>query len=82
MKENLVGVIVDAGHGGIDSGAVGNNLLEKDLTLQASQYMYDRLRELGVPVKMTRTTDETLTPNERVKGSSPIFCSKTFISPL
>lgn len=28
--------------------------------------MYDRFRELGVPVKMTRTTDETLDSTERV----------------
>ena len=27
-KETLV--VIDAGHGGIDSGAVGNNLIEKD----------------------------------------------------
>lgn len=67
MKENLVGVIVDAGHGGIDSGAVGNNLLEKDLTLEASKYMYDRLIELGIPAKMTRTTDEYLPKTDRIK---------------
>ena len=28
--------------------------------------MYDRFKSLGIPVKMTRTTDETLSPNERV----------------
>ena len=28
--------------------------------------MYDRLRELGVPVTLTRDTDVTLTPMERV----------------
>ena len=28
--------------------------------------MYDRFRDLGIPVKMTRTTDETLSPTERV----------------
>lgn len=28
--------------------------------------MYDRFRELGVPVKMTRTTDETLDSSKRV----------------
>ena len=28
--------------------------------------MYDRFKDLGVPVKMTRTTDETLSPTERV----------------
>ena len=27
----IEGIIVDAGHGGIDSGAIGNNLLEKEI---------------------------------------------------
>lgn len=56
----IEGIIIDAGHGGIDSGAVGNNLLEKDLTLKASLYMYNRLKELGIPVKLTRDNDEYL----------------------
>ena len=60
-------VIIDAGHGGIDSGAVGNNLLEKDLTLQASKYMYDRLKELGIPVVMTREEDSYLPKKDRIR---------------
>ena len=59
-------VVIDAGHGGADSGAVGNGIIEKDLTLKISNYIYDRLKDLGIDVKMTRTTDETLTPTERV----------------
>lgn len=57
----------DAGHGGTDNGASGNGIVEKDLTLQISKYMYDKFDELGVPVSITRTTDETLTPTERVE---------------
>ena len=53
-------------HGGDDPGASGNGIVEKDLTLKISQYMYDLFREKGIPVTMTRTTDETLTPDERV----------------
>ena len=60
-------IIIDAGHGGIDSGAVGNNLLEKDLNLRASLYMYDRLKELGIPVKLSRDNDEYLPKDERVR---------------
>lgn len=29
--------------------------------------MYDRFEELGIPVKMTRTTDETLEPSARTE---------------
>lgn len=28
--------------------------------------MYDRFKELGIPVYITRTTDETISPTERV----------------
>ena len=59
-------IVIDAGHGGSDPGASENGIIEKDLTLKISQYMYDRFRELGIPVTMTRTTDETVEPTERV----------------
>lgn len=59
-------VIVDAGHGGEDSGAVGNGLLEKDLNLQAAQYMYKRLQELGIPATITRNSDEYLPKSDRI----------------
>ena len=51
-KDN-VRVIVDAGHGGTDPGAVNGNIYEKDFNLQAAQYIYKRLKELGIPVEMT-----------------------------
>ena len=60
-------VVIDAGHGGTDPGASGNGIIEKDLTLEISNYMYERLKNLGIPVKITRTTDETLSPTERVE---------------
>ena len=63
----LKGIVVDAGHGGADPGASGNGIVEKDYNLMISKYIFDRFKELNAPVKMTRTTDETLTPDERVK---------------
>ena len=59
-------IVIDAGHGGDDPGASGNGIIEKDLNLKISNYMYDRFRELGVPVKIIRSTDETISPTERV----------------
>lgn len=61
----LNGVVIDPGHGGTDSGATGNDMLEKDYTLLISEYMYDRFKELGVPVALTRDSDITLSPTER-----------------
>lgn len=63
---NNIKVVIDAGHGGDDPGASGNGIVEKDLTLQISQELYNRLRDLQIPVYLTRTTDETLSPSERV----------------
>ncbi len=60
-------VVIDAGHGGVDSGAVGSGIVEKDLTLKISKYIYDRLKDLGVDTKITRETDETIIPSDRVK---------------
>ena len=59
-------VVIDPGHGGSDAGAVGNNMLEKDYNLLISQYMFDRFKELGIPVTLTRDTDITLNPSDRV----------------
>lgn len=61
----LKGVVLDSGHGGSDQGSSGNGIVEKDLTLKISQYMYDRFKALGVPVKMTRDSDVDLQPNDR-----------------
>ena len=60
-------VVIDAGHGGDDPGASANGIVEKDLTLKISNYMYDRFRQLGIPVSLTRSTDETIDPTARVE---------------
>ena len=68
-----IGVIVDAGHGGEDPGALGNGLKEKDLNLQAANYMYKRLNELGIPAVITRDTDRTLSRQERINTALNSF---------
>ena len=77
MNNIFDGVVIDPGHGGLDGGAVGSDILEKDYNLQISRYMYDRFKELGVPVYLTRDSDITLNPSDRVNkvlsyfGSNP-----------
>ena len=66
-------IVIDAGHGGIDSGAVGNGIVEKDLTLKISKYIYDRLKELGLDVRLTREIDETISPSDRVNRVLSFF---------
>lgn len=60
-------VVIDAGHGGDDPGTIANGITEKDYTLKISNYIHNRLDEMGVPNKMSRTSDVTLTPSERSK---------------
>lgn len=62
-------IILDAGHGGTDSGAVGEidgrEILEKNLTLQITYKVKERLEERGYKVAMTRTGDTLPSLKER-----------------
>ena len=73
MNNNGYRIVVDAGHGGSDPGAVSGNLREKDFTLKAANYMYNRFKELGVPVTITRDSDETLSRAERLNTMRNTF---------
>ena len=65
MNRALKKIVIDAGHGGDDPGTVGNGIVEKDYTLKISEYIHNRLDELGIPNEMSRTSDETLDSNNR-----------------
>ena len=54
-------------HGGEDPGTIANGITEKDLTLKISEYMHNRLNQLGIDNKLSRTNDETLGPDVRPK---------------
>lgn len=64
-------VIIDAGHGGSDPGASSGDIIEKEYTLKISKYMYDRFKELGIPVFISRTEDITLNPSDRINKIRP-----------
>lgn len=68
-------VIVDAGHGGSDPGASSGDIVEKDYTLRISEYMYNRFKELGIPTFITRTSDTTLNPTDRINTIKPNITS-------
>ncbi|HET7412188.1 MAG TPA: N-acetylmuramoyl-L-alanine amidase, partial [Pararhizobium sp.] len=61
-------VVLDPGHGGIDSGAVGiNGTLEKDVTLAFAKVLRGELVSDGVDVVMTRDDDDFVSLADRVK---------------
>ena len=54
-------VVVDAGHGGFDSGKVGiNGALEKDINLEIARKVQQKLEQAGISTLMTRETDQGL----------------------
>lgn len=58
----LVGKIIylDAGHGGVDSGARYKNILEKDINLEIVLKLEEELSKKGAIVYLTRKTDTDL----------------------
>jgi len=60
-------IVVDAGHGGHDSGAVGGGKKEKDLVLQIAKRLERELKKLGYPVYMTRRSDRFIKLSQRTK---------------
>lgn len=59
-------VIIDAGHGGGDPGAIGiNGTLEKDINLNIALKLQKFIEENGGVVLMTRTEDGMLAENKR-----------------
>lgn len=73
-------VVIDAGHGGKDVGAVGpNKRYEKNSVLKVSKYLYQTLRLRGYKVYLTRTSDRFIKVHNRTnlsnKKKADIFIS-------
>lgn len=60
-------VVIDAGHGGMDNGAVYNGRREKDDTLNLALEVGRILKENGIDVDYTRTTDIYDTPTQKAQ---------------
>lgn len=63
-------IVLDAGHGGYDSGAVGTEtgVLEKDLNLAVALKLRSLLVQGGASVVMTREQDQALCPEDTPEG--------------
>jgi len=58
-------VVIDAGHGGFKTGAIYENLYEKDLTLDISLRLRDFLKRKGIKTYMIREDDSHVDNYER-----------------
>jgi N-acetylmuramoyl-L-alanine amidase len=71
VEDKLVKIFIDAGHGGTDSGAVGNGLQEKNLTLDICQRIAAGLKAYeNVTVLMSRTSDSFPSLNDRTNAAN------------
>ena len=73
-------IVLDPGHGGSDSGATCNGLLEKDVNLKVATYCKSVLEQYaGVTVYMTRYDDRYVGLEERTDIAQSVGCN-AFIS--
>ena len=59
-------VAIDANAGGTNNGVSANNLNEKDFSLLVSEYIGNRLTDLGIENFLVRDSDSFLSDEERV----------------
>lgn len=61
-------VVLDPGHGGIDSGAIGpNGAKEKHVVLAIAKNVRNLLRSKGIDARLTRSSDEFIPLYDRVE---------------
>jgi len=60
-------IVIDPGHGGKDSGAIGNGYMEKEIVLQVGLQLAEQLRSVGYTVYMTRSNDTFIELKDRTK---------------
>ncbi len=58
-------IMLDAGHGGKDPGAMGNGIRESTVTLQIAKLLGQHLQKRGFTVLYTRTTDRFIALEQR-----------------
>ena len=63
-------VIIDAGHGGKDSGAMRNGVAEKDLTLDVALRVQRLIAASGLETTLTRSSDEFVSLSRRAGAAN------------
>lgn len=73
VNKSLAGynIVLDAGHGGHDPGSISaQNDIEKDMALEVTKQVAQKLRNEGATVILTRSDDSYVSLNERVNVSN------------
>mgnify|MGYP004631857543 FL=1 len=74
-EQSLLGktICLDAGHGGIDSGAIANNIYEKDINLSIVNAISKELLANGAYVILTRDGDYELTKTTTMRKRNDLY---------
>ncbi len=67
QRRSVQTVVLDPGHGGIDTGATVDGEHEKDINLKLALVLRERLEGAGFRVVLTRWDDSTVSLDERVR---------------
>lgn len=69
-------IFIDAGHGGEDTGYINSLLMEKEVSLEVTLKLKEKLEKLGACVSLSRSIDEYISLDKRIKmikESNPDF---------
>lgn len=69
-REAVMLVVIDAGHGGNDSGAIAADVLEKNLALDVAQRLDRLVRARGLSTLLTRSGDEYVSLGQRAAAAN------------
>jgi len=75
LKERIAFIIIDAGHGGRDPGAIGHGVREKDITLGVARHLSEYLKGKldGVTFKFTRDRDRFVELSRRTEIANTLL---------
>lgn len=81
---NLLGkvIILDSGHGGVDAGATGNQIIEKDLNLILTRKLEKELVSRGATVYLTREDDNDLSTTTVNRKRSDLYNRAKYINKI
>ncbi|MDF2522586.1 MAG: hypothetical protein K0R31_227 [Clostridiales bacterium] len=68
-------VVIDAGHGGNDSGSSDNGVIEKEVTLDIALKLNSILKSEGIRTHMIRTTDIFIDHRDRINTANEMNAS-------
>ena len=74
-QEKPFTLVLDAGHGGKEKGAVVNGISEKEITLAMVKKIKTLAEAKGIKVVTTRDADENISIKDRVKANGDILIS-------